>query len=128
MARIIALHPNAAAFIAAAALACIASAPAFAHSFLVDATPSPKDHVSPAPKSVKLRFGGGVEPKYSKLSIEDATGKLFGDGAQEVPGKPKELMLDTPDLPPGRYVVRYRVLSQDGHIVEGNYEFTVDAK
>jgi methionine-rich copper-binding protein CopC len=38
------------------------------------------------------------------------------------------LSLDAPDLPPARYIVRYRVLSTDGHIVEGNYEFTVDAK
>jgi len=115
------------ALIAAGAL-CLAGAPAFAHSFLVDATPSPKDHVAPAPKSVKLRFGGGVEPKYSRLTIEDASGKVLADGAQEVAGKPKELSVDAPDLAPGRYVVRYRVLSQDGHIVEGNYEFTVDAK
>ena len=35
-----------------------------AHSFLVEATPSSKDHVAASPKTVKLRFGGGVEPAY----------------------------------------------------------------
>ena len=45
------------------------------------------------------------------------------------PETPRELTLDAPaDLAPGPYVVKYRVLSQDGHIVEGNYEFFLDAK
>jgi copper resistance protein C len=77
---------------------------------------------------VKLRFGGGVEPKYSKLTIEDTTGKVLGEGSIGVPDKPRELSMDSPELAPGKYVVRFRVLSTDGHIVVGNYEFTVDPK
>jgi copper resistance protein C len=113
---------------AAALYGAMAAAPAFAHSFLVDATPSPKDHVAEAPKTIKMRFGGGVEPNYSKITIEADGGKVLAEGAKEVAGKPKELTLDAPALTPGHYTVRYRVLSQDGHIVEGNYDFTVDAK
>jgi methionine-rich copper-binding protein CopC len=109
--------------------ACVTlSAPAFAHSFLVEATPSSKDHVTASPKSIKLRFGGGVEPAYSKLTIENSEGKVLAEGAVGKPDKPRELSFDSPELAPGRYVVRYRVLSTDGHIVEGNYEFFVDAK
>ncbi len=114
--------------IVGATLACLVGAPAQAHSFLVEAAPSSKDHVAASPKTVKLRFGGGVEPKYSKLTVEDADGKVLSEGANGVPDKPRELSLDPPDLSPGKYVVRYRVLSTDGHIVEGNYEFTVDPK
>jgi hypothetical protein len=106
----------------------VAVAPALAHSFLVDATPSSKDHVATPPKTIKLRFGGGVEPAYSKLTIETPDGKVLAQGAVGKPDSPRELTLDAPDLPPARYIVRYRVLSTDGHIVEGNYEFTVDAK
>lgn len=109
-------------------LAVSVAAPARAHSFLVEATPSSKDHVATSPKTVKLRFGGGVEPKYSKLSIENAEGKVLGEGSIGTPDKPRELSMETPELAPGKYVVRYRVLSTDGHIVEGNYEFTVDPK
>jgi methionine-rich copper-binding protein CopC len=102
--------------------------PAFAHSFLVEATPSSKDHVATSPKTVKLRFGGGVEPSYSKLTIEGADGKVLAEGAIGVPEKDRELSVNSPELTPGKYVVRYRVLSKDGHIVEGNYEFFVDTK
>jgi hypothetical protein len=113
------------AFLLAAAMF---ASPALAHSFLVEATPSSKDHVAAAPKTIKLRFGGGVEPKYSKLTVEGADGKVLGEGSIGTPDKPRELSMDAPDLAPGKYVVRYRVLSVDGHVVEGNYEFTVDPK
>jgi copper resistance protein C len=106
----------------------MSAAPAFAHSFLVEAAPSSKDHVAASPKTVKLRFGGGVEPPYSKLTIETPDGKVLAEGAVGKPETPRELSLDSPELAPGRYIVRYRVLSTDGHIVQGNYEFTVDAK
>ncbi|MBI1867138.1 MAG: copper resistance protein CopC [Methylocystis sp.] len=102
-------------------------APVLAHSFLVEATPSSKDHVATPPKIVKLRFGGGVEPAYSTLSVEGADGKVIAEGAKGDPAKPRDLNLDvTTPFAAGRYVVRYRVLSTDGHIVEGNYEFFVD--
>jgi copper resistance protein C len=109
-------------------VASVATSPASAHSFLVEATPSSKDHVATSPKTVKLRFGGGVEPKYSKLTVETPEGKVLGEGSIGVPDKPRELSMEAPELTPGKYIVRYRVLSTDGHVVEGNYEFTVDPK
>jgi methionine-rich copper-binding protein CopC len=108
--------------------AALKAGSALAHSFLVEATPSSKDHVATSPKTIKLRFGGGVEPKYSKLTVENADGKVLGEGSIGTPEKPRELSMDSPELTPGKYVVRYRVLSVDGHVVEGNYEFTVDPK
>ena len=33
----------------------------------------------------------------------------------------------SPNLDPGRYTVRFRVLSVDGHVVESSYTFTVKA-
>jgi methionine-rich copper-binding protein CopC len=105
------------------------AAPAFAHSFLIDASPSAKEHVATSPKTLKLRFGSGVEPAYSKLTLQTADGKVLAEGAVGKPDNQRELTLDvSTDLAPARYIVKYRVLSTDGHIVEGNYEFTVDAK
>ncbi|HEY8259990.1 MAG TPA: copper resistance CopC family protein [Methylosinus sp.] len=109
-----------------AAAFCLNAATALAHSFLVDASPSAKDHVAASPKMVKLRFGGGVEAAYSTISILDSTGKVVVEGAKGLPEKPRELTLEAPELAVGSYVVKYRVLSSDGHIVEGKYEFTVD--
>lgn len=101
---------------------------AWAHSFLIEANPSSKDHVTDSPKVVKLRFGSGVEPPYSKITVEGADGKVLAEGNEATPDKPRELSVNAPTLAPGKYIVRYRVLSTDGHIVEGNYDFTVDPK
>jgi methionine-rich copper-binding protein CopC len=109
-----------------AAALCLSAATAVAHSFLIDASPSAKDHVAASPKVVKLRFGGGVEAAYSTISILDSTGKVVVEGAKGQPEKPRELTLEAPDLVAGNYTVKFRVLSSDGHIVEGKYEFTVD--
>ena len=65
--------------IALALLSTMASAGA--HSFLVEATPSSKDHVSEPRKIVRLRFGGGVDTAYSKPAIEFQDGKVLADGA-----------------------------------------------
>ena len=40
-------------------------------------------------------------------------------------GAPRLLSVALPPLPGGAYAVRYRVLSVDGHVVEGAYSFTV---
>ncbi|MGC1863138.1 MAG: copper resistance protein CopC, partial [Methylocystis sp.] len=77
----------------ALAAGLLAGAPALAHSFLVDATPSSKDHVATPPKTIKLRFGGGVEPAYSKLTIETPDGKVLAQGAVGKPDSPRELSL-----------------------------------
>ncbi|CCJ08988.1 copper resistance CopC family protein [Methylocystis sp. SC2] len=120
--------PAAAGACASVIVAAFGTSAALAHSFLVDATPSSKEHVAAPPKTIKLRFGGGVEPPYSKITIETPDGKVLAQGNSGVPEKPRELSANAPELAPGKYIVRYRVLSTDGHIVEGNYEFTVDAK
>lgn len=38
---------------------------------------------------------------------------------------PKELSVGVPNLPPEPYTVKFRVLSVDGHIVEGQFPFTL---
>lgn len=97
-----------------------------AHSFLVESTPAAKEHVVPPLKAVKLVFGGGVEISYSKISVEADDGKTVAEGGRSG-GDEKVMLLDLPDLTiPGEYKVRYRVLSKDGHVVQGRYEFFVD--
>jgi methionine-rich copper-binding protein CopC len=41
------------------------------------------------------------------------------------PDDPRKLSVTLPALASGRYVVRYRALSVDGHVVESSFVFTV---
>ena len=41
---------------------------------------------------------------------------------------PKAIVLPLPELAPGKYTVKFRVLSVDGHVVDSSYDFTVKSK
>ena len=41
---------------------------------------------------------------------------------------PSRVLGCLPALDPGTYTVRFRVLSVDGHIVEGNFSFMIKTK
>jgi hypothetical protein len=54
------------------------------------------------------------------------TGAL-SPAAAPAPDDQTLLTVSTPDLGPGRYTVRLRVLSVDSHVVEAGFAFTVKA-
>jgi copper resistance protein C len=113
--------------VAMAALAVLASAgAALAHSLLVRSQPERRATVTRPPEEVRLWFSERIEPAYARVSVWDAGGKQVdaGDAAVD-PADATALAVRTPGLRAGRYTVRYRVLSVDGHIVESSFDFTV---
>ena len=108
----------------AGALLALASG-AEAHSTLVRATPAARSTVKAAPDRIQLWFSERLEPAYSSASVWLADQRVDrGDAAVSAQDK-KLLTVALPALAPGKYVVRYRVLSVDGHVVEGTVPFTV---
>jgi len=102
--------------------------PARAHAALVRSEPSRRAVLTEPPKQVRLWFNEPVEPDYSSISLLDAAEHLVPTGqAKTSPGDGKLLILDLPPLAPGRYTVRYRVNSIDGHIVEASFDFSLEA-
>ncbi|HWN53657.1 MAG TPA: copper resistance CopC family protein [Methylomirabilota bacterium] len=97
-----------------------------AHSLLVRSQPERRATVARPPEEVRLWFSEPIEPAYARLSVWDAGGKQVdaGDAAVD-PANSTTLAVRTPALRAGRYTVRYRVLSVDGHIVESSFDFTV---
>jgi len=113
--------------VAMATLAVLASPGAtLAHSLLVRSQPERRATVTRPPEEVRLWFSERIEPAYARLSVWDAGGKQVdaGDAAVD-PANSTTLAVRTPALRAGRYTVRYRVLSVDGHIVESSFDFTV---
>jgi methionine-rich copper-binding protein CopC len=112
----------------AAVLLALAGAPggAEAHAALVSAVPAARATVSTPPRRVTLTFNERLEPAYARASVWDAAGVQVDlkDAAVDR-GNPRVLGLSLPPLPPGRYTVRYRVLSVDGHVVEASFAFSV---
>jgi methionine-rich copper-binding protein CopC len=113
--------------VAMAALAVLVSPEAtLAHSLLVRSQPERRAMVTRPPEEVRLWFSERIEPAYARLSVWDAGGRQVdaGDAAVD-PADATTLAVRTPDLRAGRYTVRYRILSVDGHIVESSFDFTV---
>jgi methionine-rich copper-binding protein CopC len=108
----------------ALALLLLPSAAA-AHAALVRAVPGAREAVRVAPARVQLWFSERLEPAYSTLSVWLAETRVDRGDARVAPDDPRRLTVALPRLDRGRYVVKYRVLSVDGHIVEGAYPFTV---
>lgn len=110
-------------------LVLAASSEAVAHSAMERADPGPRSTVISDSKPVPLTlwFNERVEAKWSVVSVERAGGALVEgvDKPRGVEGEPRALRVMLPPLSPGRYTVKYRVLSVDGHIVNWGYEFTV---
>ena len=97
-----------------------------AHSFLERADPRPGSTVKTAPAEVRLRFTERLEPAFSTVQVMDEAGKRVDHGeALMDPRAPRELRVRLGPIGAGRDAVRWRVLSVDSHVVEGDFTFRV---
>ena len=110
------------------AFACASAltSPAAAHAFLDHASPAVGSTIHAPPAQVKLWFSQKLEPAFSNAQVSDSAGKRVdrADGRVD-DDDPTVLTVSVPQLVPGRYRVKWRVLSVDTHITEGDYSFDV---
>lgn len=111
----------------AALILALAPLTASSHASLVKSAPARRAVLLRSPERVQLWFNERVEAQFSRLSVWDARGQQVDLGDPRVaPDDPKMLSVGmASSLPPGVYAVRFRVLSVDGHVVEGQFSFTV---
>jgi methionine-rich copper-binding protein CopC len=99
---------------------------ALAHAVLVKAVPPQRTTLAESPPRVELWFNERLEPAYSRASVTDEAGAQVDLRDVVVsPTDTKRLSVSLPPLGPGRYTVRFRVLSVDGHVAESSLTFTV---
>lgn len=107
-------------------LICVVHSLASAHAYLVKSVPAGRATLFSAPGKIQLWFNERLEPKYSSASVYDGAGqRVDGDNAQVSSDDPKQLSVALKKIPAGRYTVKFRVLSVDGHVVEQSFPFTV---
>lgn len=135
----------------ALALLLLAPAPALAHASLQAARPA-EGATAVAPTEVLLRFSEGVQLRFSTFKVyplprgespaadrraaaalRERVIALRGDaarradtGAEHFRGQTNEVRVALREnLPPGAYALMWRVLSEDGHAVQGQLVFYV---
>jgi len=107
----------------AAGLVLAPAAPATAHSLLLESAPASGATVTAPPRELMLRFNNRIEKSLSRVRLLDEGGAarplvIAADG-----GGADRLTAAVPPLSPGRWRVEWQVLSKDGHVVAGRFEF-----
>jgi methionine-rich copper-binding protein CopC len=104
----------------------LAAAPACAHAFLDGALPRVGSDNATPPTEVVLHFTQGVEPAFSHIEVQDASGGNVTAGAAHTrPDDPTRLAVDLVKLGAGTYTVVWHVTSVDTHKTQGKFHFTV---
>ncbi|PPA60240.1 copper resistance CopC family protein [Micromonospora chalcea] len=107
-----------------AALLLVPATPAAAHNSLQEATPARDARLTTAPTQVTLRFLQRLNPAFTTITLRDSTDRQVPASAPAVDGATGTVTIEEP-LGNGTYTVAYRVVSRDGHPVQGSYRFTV---
>ena len=99
-----------------------------AHAALESTVPAKGAVVAKTTNKVTMHFGEDILVIKGKnpnsILVSDSRGKKVSFGTTIISGANISSALKAP-LSPGKYTVKYRVVSADGHVVTGSYTFTV---
>jgi methionine-rich copper-binding protein CopC len=110
---------------ASVALTFSAAAPALGHAAITDSAPSDRSTVSEISEvsvtaNEKL-LDIGENSEGFVLAVSDEEGHFYGDGCVTVDGDTASMSIALTTA--GAYTVAYRMVSNDGHPIEGLYSF-----
>jgi methionine-rich copper-binding protein CopC len=99
---------------------------AWGHAFLERAEPRVGSTVKAAPSEVRVWFTESLEPAFSTLEVVNQAGERVDRGPARVDAaSPALLQVPLKMLGPGTYRVKWRVLSVDTHVTEGDFTFRI---
>jgi methionine-rich copper-binding protein CopC len=106
-----------------AALLVLLTPHAFAHTHLAKSDPADGSVVAKAPELITLQFEHAV--RVTEFTIQKGAEK--GDGLlKPLPQEPVQKITGTPPkLTAGAYIVNWRAVGSDGHVMSGKVRFTV---
>ena len=106
------------------ALLAVSPRRALAHAVLLSSTPQKNVVVSGPDIAISLKYNSRVDGARSSLSLLKPDGTVESIGGLTQP-HPDELSATGHGLAKGAYVLRWQVLSSDGHITRGEVPFQV---
>ncbi len=107
-----------------AALVMLA-APAGAHAVLVQTEPASGQVYPTAPRVITLRFDENVQVGLGGIRLFDSKSHRIETGRPTQAGSAATVSVTLPKLADGTYVATWRVISGDGHPVQGAFTFSV---
>jgi copper transport protein len=101
------------------------AAPAGAHAVLVDTAPASGQVYPTGPQVVTLKFDENVQVGLGGIRLFDSKSHRIDTGKPTQSGSGSAVSVPVPKLTDGTYVVTWRVISADGHPVQGAFTFSV---
>jgi methionine-rich copper-binding protein CopC len=123
------LRPTTLVAVMAVGLPVLASGAVMRHLKLVRTVPAADAVLAASPEKITIELSEAVELTGAKLTLAKQGGAPIALGAlRREPTAPKVLRADvTTALDAGGYVVSWRTMSKDGHVVKGTFGFRVGA-
>jgi methionine-rich copper-binding protein CopC len=114
--------------LAGAIFLALSVSPAAAHTVLVNSIPQSESIISSLPPEITITFAEDLIDIGNSNSIEvfDSSGEDMSQGQVTVAGPTLTKALFTSDKI-GIYKVQYRAVAADGHVIKGEFTFSVDA-
>lgn len=98
---------------------------AVVHATLLSSEPAAKSRLPTGPRRVRLVFSEPIEGTLARITIVPAAGTPIVLHPASDPRDVHAVVAPVDSLGPGAYRVDWRVVSADGHPVEGTYAFAV---
>jgi len=116
--------------VAAAALPARGAEAAFFHITMDASEPADGSTVSGSVSEVRLFFSDAPLMRGASIRVVNSARSLQRSTPPAADTEdPKQLFVNmTPPLPPGTYVVQWRCIADDGHVMRGDFTFEVAAE
>ncbi|MFL6180163.1 MAG: copper resistance protein CopC [Actinomycetes bacterium] len=101
--------------------------PASAHSELVNSNPKADSTLTQAPRQVELVFNEPIQAQGSSIVVTVDGTTVSNSKTFTTQNTTATVRLDSGRVP-GTYQVEYRVVSQDGHVVDETFSYTVEGE
>lgn len=101
-----------------------AALPAHAHDVLIDSDPASGSTVDAMPEKVTLEFNNEIITIGATIVATGPDGSDIAEGEPQISGNAVTQAL-TGDAQPGEYQIAWRVVSSDGHPIQGLVTFTL---
>jgi copper resistance protein C len=113
--------------LATAVLAVVTAPPAAAHDSLVSSDPADGAQLATPPAAITLNYSADILATGTQVVVTGPDGGPVDVAAPAVAGPVVTAALPE-GLPGGAYTVAWRVVSSDGHPIEGSFGFSVAAQ
>ncbi|MEH7085093.1 copper resistance CopC/CopD family protein [Neobacillus drentensis] len=98
-----------------------------AHAYIKKSTPLENEKVEKAPAEVTIKFDESIQPAFNSIKVFDSKGNRVDKNNGQIDPKQPSILKSglKKDLPNGSYRIKWKVVSSDGHPVEGVIPFQV---